>query len=151
MPILASQKIAIAEKSLAFSNHKVQIASFTAEIARKNRCDFGGCGIKSRSVSALSKSQHFRAAKAYFNQIPCNYRTTSWWSQSPRNLHSHRRRCSLAFCSEAARSPACNRGRLPLCSVALGRSRSSATPAQSHGHIRSRPSNRPHGSANRGS
>ena len=33
---LASQKIAIAEKSLAFSNCKVQIASFTAEIAEKS-------------------------------------------------------------------------------------------------------------------
>ena len=31
--ILASQTIAIAEESLAFSNRKVQIASFTAEIA----------------------------------------------------------------------------------------------------------------------
>ena len=39
LPVLVlsvPKKFAIAEKSLAFSNRKVQIASFTAEIAEKS-------------------------------------------------------------------------------------------------------------------
>ena len=51
---LASKNIAIAEKSLAFSNRKVQNRKFYCKNrqknrrkkSQKNRCDFWGCGIK---------------------------------------------------------------------------------------------------------
>ena len=60
---LARQKIAIAEKSLPFSDRKAQIASFAAEIYIA--AILGGCGInKNRSVAAFfSKSQRFQGAK----------------------------------------------------------------------------------------
>ena len=65
---LASTKIAIADKSLAFSNRKVQVTSFTADIAenhqsrrknrRKNRCNFWG-SVKVASFPRLQSCSVF--------------------------------------------------------------------------------------------
>ena len=74
---LASQKIAIAEKSQRFqiAKYKIakyKIANFAAEIAkiariyrRKNRSDFWGARNQNRSVFVFSKSQRFRDAKFF--------------------------------------------------------------------------------------
>ena len=62
----ASQKITIAEKSLAFSNHKSanrkfycrnrrKIARKSQKKSQKNRCDFLGCGIK---IAAFPRFQN---------------------------------------------------------------------------------------------